>query len=93
MRTERRLDASMKIGGATVVFAVEGFELTKSLLVAIARGIQLSKIRATGEMPEWGISFEMMSLAEKCVSVCLYSRESVQSNNHFQFLANECWEK
>lgn len=32
MRTERRLDASMKIGGATVVFAVEGFELTRSLL-------------------------------------------------------------
>lgn len=62
VRTTRRLDASMKIGGATVVVAVEGFELTRSLLVAIDRGIRSCKIRAIngGEMPEW-VSFELMS--------------------------------
>lgn len=43
MRTERRLDASMNIGGATVVFAVEGFELTRSLLVAIARVVKFAR--------------------------------------------------
>lgn len=43
MRTERRLDASMKIGGATVVFAVEGFGLTRSLLVAIASVVKFAR--------------------------------------------------